>query len=283
MRTLPIFLSLLLIASCDDNSEVNEPDLKTQPSGGPEATCVYNHAYQENYKPDPIALILEQAKNSYVLVDPYEDGLSDVIEQIKGHGNEVGAYISIGTGENWRDDFDQLEPYLVDKQWGDWEGEYFVNEVNTGVIEVLKKRIDWIAEIGCDWVEFDNMDWVFDDDLRSEYGFGVTIEEGIVYSNTLCDYVQSKGMKCMAKNTTEGVAQFEGVLYESYADEKNWWDIDGTRSFLSAGKLVVINHYGETQCNQVYADYLAYYGPGLSYICESKPLKAYKHYNQVMN
>jgi len=45
----------------------------------------------------------------------------------------------------------------------------------------MKKRIDKISNLGCDWVEFDNMDSVFDDDLRKAYKFQVTESEGIAY------------------------------------------------------------------------------------------------------
>ncbi|WP_258099762.1 endo alpha-1,4 polygalactosaminidase [Marinoscillum pacificum] len=275
-----LFLLSIAMISCGGD-EPSEPDLEIAPIGGVGAVCVFNHAYQENYDPDPISLILSEAKSGYVLIDPYENVSEEDIARIQAQGNEVGAYISIGAGENWRDDFNELKPFLVTKQWGDWEGEYFVNETTTGIVDVLKKRVDWLAEIGCDWVEFDNMDWVFDDDYRSAYGFNVTVEEGIAYSNTLCDYVHSKGMKCMAKNMTEGVSQFEGVLYESYSDDKNWWDTTGAKEFLSEGKLVIINHYGESQCNKVYADYLEFYGDGVSYICEDENTKSYKHYNCV--
>ena len=274
-------LAFVALVACGGEDEISEPDLETAPNGGDDAVCVYNHAYQENYSPDPISLIISDAQDSYVLIDAYEGVSEDQIASIKESNNEVGAYISIGTGENWRDDFDDLKPYLVEKQWGEWEGEYFVDKTNTGIVEVLKKRIDWLASIGCDWVEFDNMDWVFDDDLRSEYSFTASVEEGIAYSNALCDYVHSKGMKCMAKNTVEGVDQFDGVLYESYSDDKNWWDTSGAKSFINQGKLVIINHYGESQCNKVYSDYLEFYGEGLSYICEDNSTKAYLHYNQT--
>ena len=101
--------------------------------------------------------------------------------EIKAIGNEVGAYISIGTGEDYRSDFSQLQAFLVNEQWGQWPCEYFVNETTTGVLAIMKARIDSLASWDCDWVEFDNMDWVFDDDLREQYNFQVTIDEGIAY------------------------------------------------------------------------------------------------------
>lgn len=123
------------------------------------------------------------------------------------------------------------------------------------------------------------MDWIFDDDLRTTYNFQVTIAEGIAYYQELCDYVHRKGMKCMAKNTVKSASNFDGVLYESYSDNKNWWDTLGISSFLNSGKLVIINHYNENDCDQIYADYIDLYNNNSPLICEDKPLKTYVHYN----
>lgn len=254
-------------------------------AGGPaasQAIPVYNQAYNENYDADSVALILEEARGAYVLLDPFEGTVASKIAAIKANNNQVGCYISIGTGENWRDDFDALQPYLVSKQWGSWAGEYFVKETTTGILPVMKARIDKIAGWGCDWVEFDNMDWFFDDDSRSEYGFTVTEAEGVAYYQALCRHANDKGVKCMAKNQVVQADDFDGVLYESYRNEKNWWDHDGAQRFLSAGKLVIINHYNEPNPDSVYEEYKAMYegGEGLSYICESSTQQKYIHYNQ---
>lgn len=265
---------VLSIISCSQNQEHENQEQNTN------AITVYNQAYQENYEADKISDILENANNAYVLIDPFQDTTFESVAAIKANGNQVGAYISIGTGEDWRDDFNELQPFLVSQQWGQWPGEYFVNKTTTGIIDVMKERIDKIANWGCDWVEFDNMDWVFDDDYRATYGFEVTIAEGKAYYQELCDYVHSKGLKCMAKNMTEAAENFDGVLYESYNDEKNWWDVTGAQSFLEEGKLVIINHYNETNCGQVYTEYKGIYNNDLSFICEDANLQKYVHFNE---
>jgi len=273
-----LIISILIVLTtlaCDKNDNSSE-----KPHGSDKAIPVYNQAYQENFEADKISEIINNAKNAYVLVDPFQPGVAKSISDIKVKGNQVGGYISIGTGENWRDDFDNLKPFLVSKEWGQWEGEYFVNKTNTGIIDVMKARIDSMEKWGCDWVEFDNMDWIFDVDLRKEYGYEVTIDEGIAYFNELCNYLHQKGMKCMAKNTVEGASSFDGVLYESYHKQKNWWDNEGTREFLNAGKLVIVNHYNESNCDEVYIEYMNIYSSDISYICEDKNLKKYVHYNE---
>lgn len=266
------FISLSVI-SC-------KKELKTKPHGSTKAVSVYNHAYQENYEKDKLETIIEEATNAYVLIDPFEENSHLKINDIKLGGNEVGGYISIGTTEDWRTDHEVMSTYCVDKVWGNWKGEYFVNSTTTGVIEIIKSRIDQMAEWGLDWVEFDNMDWAFDDDNRKKYGFTVTKDEAIVYYQTLCNYVHQKGMKCLAKNVVEGCTNFDGVLCESYTNNKDWWDHNGVQNFLDSGKLVIINHYNEKKPNRVYQEYIDLYTSDISYICESKKEKKYIHYNQ---
>ncbi|MFK5878547.1 MAG: endo alpha-1,4 polygalactosaminidase [Flavobacteriaceae bacterium] len=273
----PFFLLaiILIFNSCGSTDEVTSP-----PTLNSDAIPVFNQAYQENFEADNITSILENAQNGYVLIDPFSTNISASISEIKSKGNEVAAYISIGTGENYRNDFNEMETYLVSNSWGQWPDEFFVNSTTTGIIDIMKARIDKIADWGCDWVEFDNMDWIYDDELRVTYGFAVTEAEGVAYYQELCDYVHEKGMKCMAKNTVENANNFDGVLYESYNDDKNWWDQSGAQQFLDAGKLVIINHYNETNCGQVYADYKGIYNDNLSFICEDANLQKYVHFNE---
>lgn len=284
LNLIPLLTGLCFFCSCDSDSDDNisttpeqvENDNATTQS---KAIAIYNQAYQENYESDAIADILATAKNGYVLVDPFQVGVPESIAAIKANGNEVGAYISIGTGETYRDDYGQIKPFLVSTAWGEWPDEFFVDKTTTGILDVMKARIDKIAAWGCDWVEFDNMDWAYDDDNRSTYGFQVTQAEGITYFQALCDYVHEKDMKCMAKNMTEDASNFDGVLYESYNNEKNCWDQSGAQSFLDAGKLVIINHYNEANCGQVYSEYKGIYTTDLSFICEDANLQKYVHFN----
>lgn len=241
---------------------------------------VYNQAYQENYDSDTIPEIETKAKNAYVLLDTFADDVSQHISKIKQNGNQVGGYISAGTGENWRADFDVLKPYLTPVSWSEWPGEYFVNETTTGILSIMKARINKMAKAGVDWVEFDNMDWL-DKENRNTYHLAATVSEAKAYINALCEYTHLKKMKCMAKNTVNGFKNFDGVLYESYHDDKNWWDNEGTKSFLQAHKPVIINHYNETNCDAVYSDYKSIYqSEKISFICENIAIEKYKHYNQ---
>ena len=243
------------------------------------AKAVFNQAYQENYEPDTIDEILNQANYAYVLVDPFNEGVVSKISDIKLKTNEVGGYISAGTGEEYRDDFSDLKPYLATKAWAEWSDEFYISKITPELKAIMERRIDKMAEWGLDWVEFDNMDWLTEE-TREEYNLEATVAEGKAYINELCNYAHERGMKCMAKNSVDGFNDFEGVLYESSSSNKNWWDTEGTKSFLKQKKLVIINHYNEEDCDAVYAEYKkTYQTEDLSFICEDKGLKKYRHYN----
>ncbi len=239
---------------------------------------VYNAAYTENYKPDSIEYIIKNAQYAYILIDPFEKNQRKNISKIKKNNNEVGCYISVGTAEQWRDDFNDLKKYVVKKEWNEWEGEYFLKNINTEVIKIIQQRIDKLAFWGCDWVEFDNMDWVFDQNYRTKYKGEVTEKEAVLYYQALCLYAKSKNLKCMAKNTLKDALFFDGVLYESYTDEKNWWNTDDTKKFLDSGGFVIINHYGEKNPGEVYSYYKDFYGENISFISENVREEKYIHY-----
>lgn len=279
MRNIMVSLSGLLFIACGNGTSSSENTTDTshllvQPFP------VYNQAYQENFSADSMGEIVSNAQNAYVLLDTFSTGVVEHIVTIKANGNQIGGYISVGTGENYRDDFAEMEPYLAPTAWPEWPDEFFVSETTTGILIIMKRRIDKMANLGVDWVEFDNMDWL-DDTTRVQYKLTATVEEAKQYINALCDYTHSKGMKCMAKNTVEGFAHFDGVLYESYSNEKNWWDNAGTRSFLNTEKPVIINHYNESNCDGVYTEYKTLYNSDkISFICEDVATQKYKHYNE---
>ena len=241
---------------------------------------VYNQAYQENFSVDSISEILSNARNAYVLLDPFDDNgaVIENIQNIKNNQNEVSGYISVGTGEKWRNDYEQLKPYLSATQWGEWKDEYFVSQTTTGILGIMKSRINKMSAWGVDWIEFDNMDWL-DADIKAQYALEATVAESKAYVNSLCDYAHSKGIKCMAKNTVDGFDRFDGVTYESSHGEKNWWEQQGTRKFLASRKPVIINHYNENNCDAVFNDYKAFYNSNkISFICEDRNTQKYRHY-----
>ena len=235
-------------------------------------TAVYNQAYQENSEPDSLELILREAENAYILLDPFDDSEITAVNitTLKEKGNQCAAYISIGTGEDWRADFELLQPWLSRKPWGQWEGEYFVSRISPELTAAMKGRLDRIAEMGFDWVEFDNMDWFLDDRNIRKYKLQLSRKEGLDYIEELRRYAAALGLRCMAKNMRVGAEAFDGVTWESYRKGKNWWEPEDLKAFLDEGKPAIIFHYDETDGPAVLREYRDIYGPGISFLWESR-------------
>jgi hypothetical protein len=241
--------------------------------------CVWNQAYQENYAADTVPEILTSARECYVLLDPFDSTEARAaITKLKENKNIIGCYISVGTCEDWRDDFTAIQPYCVTKAWGEWDGEYFVNRTDTGLIDQIKKRVDKMASWGCQFVEFDNMDWTFDSEYRSQYGIAATAAQGETYNQTLCAYVHQLGMGCMAKSSAQGAGDFDGLTVESSRQEMDWWQPVHMKSMLEAGKIGIVVHYDESDCDGVRKSYQDKYGAKLSFVCEDRASKKYRHF-----
>ena len=262
-----VVAALLMVLGCGSAA--------AQGNGAP----VWNQAYQENYERDTIKEILAGARNAYVLLDPFDEewqgARGRVVRKLQAKGNRVAAYISIGTAEDWRDDFTALTPFMATRPWGEWPGEHFIATLHPTVLDVMKRRVDRIAAWDFDWVEFDNMDWAFDRKNLRDYALKVTPQDAAAYFRALCSYVHQKGMRCMAKSSVLGAEHFDGVTYESYPDDISWWDEDGALRFAKAGKPVVIVHYDTRDCRRVYDMYRAQYGRSLSFLCEDPAQNGY--------
>ena len=276
---------LLLVGACGGSESqaaipTNSASSQSDSVSSPTTRCVYNQAYQENFEADSADTLTALARNCYVLVDPFvdpvEDGPASEIQELIQLGNEVGCYTSVGTGEDWRPDFAELRPHLVEEPWAEWEGEYFVSDVE-GALVVMKQRLDLFASVGCQWVEFDNMDWAYDSGQRARHKFEANEEEAEIYVNDLCLYAHSLDMLCMAKNVRLVENIFDGGTFESFPDDLDWWDHGDLQAFLDEGKLAIIVHYDETDCERAEAVYADSYGPGISVLCEDHNLEAYRH------
>lgn len=247
--------------------------------GLPQPMCVWNEAYQENYAADTVAEILAGARSCYVLIDPFASTAARAaIAQMRQLGNTVSCYISVGTCEDWRDDFAAMKPYCVSKQWGDWPGEYFVDRTDPALVALMQARIDKLATWGCDMVEFDNMDFAFDPAYRSQYGITATSAQGEAYNQALCAHVHDQGMGCMAKSSAQGAADFDGLTVESSPGNLDWWTPADMSGMLSSGRIGIVVHYDETNCAAVLTQYQSKYGSKLSFICEDRALKKYRHF-----
>ncbi len=251
-------------------------DLSGTPVSTPaDPVCVWNAAYREHGEPDAIEDAVARAEGCYVVVDPFDRAeAAEAIAPLKAQGNTVGCYVSVGTCEAWRDDFEDLEPACAARAWSAWPGEYFVADLE-GALPVMQARMARAAGWGCDLVEFDNMDFALE---AERYGVTITQAEADAYALALCDTVHGLGMGCMAKNgRPAGDDRFDGGTFESFAHDLDWWSHDALQSFVDAGDLAIVVHYRDRRCDDVGRYYRLAYGTGVSMLCADPAVRGYRH------
>jgi hypothetical protein len=95
MQKMNVFIllsTLCFICACDNGSDEGTNQTTEQIKNNSNTTqskaiAIYNHAYQENFESDAIVDIIANAKNGYILVNPFEDDVTASIVAIKANGN----------------------------------------------------------------------------------------------------------------------------------------------------------------------------------------------------
>ena len=263
----PKFLPVVKATNVQESETENNNKKQTENT---KISCVYNQAYTENGEADSLDDILQHARGCYVLVDPF-DMTASQLQKLPAIAkqNTLSCYMSIGTAEEWRDDFTSLKDFAIDDQWDEWEGEYFLNELSDEVVNIMKARITKMANDGCEFVEFDNMDWADENNIET-YHLDIIREDSHNYARKLCTFAHTKGLQCMAKSTNFDDAIFDGLTVESYSNNKNWWADNELKGVLWRGDVGLVVHYDEQNCESAEQYYKSIYGDKLLFLCEKK-------------
>lgn len=252
--------------------------------------CFFNLAYEENNFIDNTVYTLSTARNCYVLIDSsnFNNAESTIgyINKLKQFNNTVGCYMSVGTIENWRQDYKQFVPGVdyVKKTWNEWPGEHFIagdknSKPTLHTVSLMKKRIDEFSKLGCDYVEMDNMDI----DSSNKYT-NIKTHNMRMYNKILCNYMHTKSLKCMAKNTGPSDTDdnlFDGLSVESYKNLKNWWGEKHALNFTLNSKLFMISHYKQPtvdSCMNIWKEYKIIYNSTFGFACSQYETKHYIHF-----
>ena len=89
-----------------------------------------------------------------MLLDPFDCEIArHSFGMLQERDNTIGCYVSVGTCEDWRDDFDALRSDGVcsSQEWLEWRGEFFITDVVVVMLYMLA-WIDMLAQWGCGYV-----------------------------------------------------------------------------------------------------------------------------------
>lgn len=252
--------------------------------------CFYNTAYEERNYIDDLQYTLNTAQNCYVLLDldnfNSDKQITNYTSTLKLNNNTIGCYMSVGTIENWRKDYKNFKKGhdYQSKQWNEWPGEYMIKGSggypSPNTVSLMKKRIDKFAKMGCEFVEMDNMD--IDETNKMTNINGKQMRK---YNLELCNYMHSKNLKCMAKNSGPSDVDytvFDGLTTESYPKEIDWWGTQLAFNYINQSKPFMISHYNEKfvdDCLGIWSIYRQKYNNSIfGFACSQKETKHYIHF-----
>ncbi|KAL6921685.1 hypothetical protein ACHAPO_007018 [Fusarium lateritium] len=138
------------------------------------------------------------AKNLKPNVGVYDldlyDNDGETFKALHKAGKKVICYFSAGSWEDWRDDKNQFKKADLGKTMDGWPDEKWINLRSKNVRNIMKKRIKYAAEKGCDAIDPDNVDG-----YQNDNGLGLTQKDSIDYVKFLAaeaaKYNMSTGLK----------------------------------------------------------------------------------------
>ncbi|MEJ2019707.1 MAG: endo alpha-1,4 polygalactosaminidase, partial [Maritimibacter sp.] len=91
-------------------------------------------------------------------LDPDEVSAAKVAD-LNRRGIYTICYVSVGTAEEWRADFDQFPPEVLGREYDDWPGEFFLDARRTDLLlPLMEARFQRCRAMGFDAIEADNID-----------------------------------------------------------------------------------------------------------------------------
>jgi len=136
-------------------------------------------------------------------VDLFDTSDAD-IELLQANGRRVVCYFSAGSFEEWRPDADRFPSWALGRPLDGWEGEWWLDITSSVVVEIMRDRILYAGERGCDAVDADNVNgWT------NDTGFALTATMQLDFNRFLADTAHRNGLSVFLKNDVEQLDALE--------------------------------------------------------------------------
>lgn len=126
------------------------------------------------------------------------DNTKKKLTNIEEMGKTSICYLSAGSYENWREDRSKFNKEVIGKPLGEWPGEFWLDIRSENVKNIMRSRIQYMAEKGCQGLDPDNVNVHIQNS-----GFDITREDQIEYNKFLAKEIQKNGMKAGLKNALD--------------------------------------------------------------------------------
>lgn len=187
--------------------------------------------------------------NTTYAVNVYDIDLFDApqstIDTLKSQGKYVVCYLSAGSSEDWRPDFNQFLPSDMGNNLTGWPGERWLDTRSSNVRSIMKNRLDLAKNKGCDGVEPDNVDG-----YSNNPGFPLNASTQLDYNGFLAIEAHARGLQVGLKNDIaqigQLVAQFDFAVNEQCFENN---ECAGYTAFTTQGKPVFNAEYAAQYVN----------------------------------
>ena len=132
-------------------------------------------------------------------VDVYavDSGASqESINAAKATGARLMCYISAGSAENWREDFEQIPASVIGNAYNGWPGEWWldIRQIEK-LAPIMRARMDVCAAKGFDVLDPDNING-----YENDTGFTLSQDDAVAYIRWLAAEAHLRGLAFSLKN-----------------------------------------------------------------------------------
>ncbi|KAG9253516.1 glycoside hydrolase superfamily [Emericellopsis atlantica] len=163
-----------------------------------------------------------------------------IIPTIKESGKVVLCYFNAGALQDWDADKDDFPKAAIGKTLGgDYEDEWYLDIRNQDVVELMYKRLEEAAALGCDGVDPDNVDaWAQGDEDAT--GFGLTQQDYTDYLIKLAQFAHDSGSLVIGQKNAPAMAPalVETLDFAVLESCREWDFCEDFQVYVEAGKPV---------------------------------------------
>lgn len=162
------------------------------------------------------------------------DAPQATIDALHADGRRVICYFSAGSSEDWRPDFNDLDPAALGEPLDGWPGEKWLDVRHPSVWSVMRGRLDLAVTKNCDGVDPDNMDgWL------QTSGFDLTAADQRAYDRWIANQAHLRGLTVGLKNAGDQVPDLVDYFDFELNEQCHEYDeCDQLAPFTASGKPI---------------------------------------------
>lgn len=230
MRHLVLLAAFACLNGCGGGSSGDNPPSAAPPTHTPD---LYQPAPGTSWHVQLTGTLQTEPKADLFILDLFDTPASTIAE-LQRRGTRVICYFSAGSHEDWRPDADEFPAEALGNALSGWPGEHWLDIRHSGVMEVLRRRLDLAVSKGCDGVDPDNMDGYTNDP-----GFPLTANDQRHFNRQLATAAHGKGLAVGLKNDLGQIAELVDYFDFAVNEQCHVYDeCDLLAPFITANKAV---------------------------------------------